>query len=139
MKKNMGLYIDGENYSVKKAQLLFAVVSGIGVLSYARVYGIQNDKSTQAWSRLASERTDLTDIRLYGGPGKNKVDKKIQKDIRHDAKINKCIDIIVIATSDHGYVPIVEEMRSKGKKVVIISGNIISKKLKNACNKCYCL
>lgn len=136
-KKNMAIFIDGENFPAKKSQRLFAMVNGIGELDYAKVYGIQKDKSTRAWSQLALGMECLNDIRLYGGPGKNKVDRKIQKDVSNEIEIHKNIDIVVIATSDHGYVSSVKEMRSKGKKVIIFGNGKISNKLKEACNEYY--
>ena len=83
-KKNMALFIDGENIPARTSQRLFSIVNRIGELDYAKVYGIQKDKSTQAWSQVASEIEGLKDIRLCGGPGKNKVDKKIQNVVCHN-------------------------------------------------------
>ena len=138
-KKNMALFIDGENIPAKESQRLFSIVNGIGELDYAKVYGIQKDKSTRAWSQLALEMDDLKDIRLCGGPGKNKVDKKIQKDVAKEITTHKNIDIVVIATSDHGYVSSVEELRLRGKRVVILGNKRMSNRLKAACNQFYCL
>lgn len=138
-KKNMALFIDGENIPARTSQRLFSIVNRIGELDYAKVYGIQKDKSTQAWSQVASEIEGLKDVRLYGGPGRNKVDKKIQKDVSKEIITHKNIDIVVIATSDHGYVDSVKEMRSKGKKVIILGNRKTSNKLKKACNEYYCL
>lgn len=138
-KKNMALFIDGENIPAKVSQRIFTIVRNIGELDYAKVYGIQKDMSTRAWSQLALEKNELIDIRLYGGPGRNKVDKKIQKDVSKEIITHKNIDIVVIATSDHGYVSSVEELRKKGKKVVILGNKKMSDKLKAACNQYYCL
>ncbi len=74
-KKNMAIFIDGENFPAKKSKQLFAIVNEIGNLDYAKVYGIQKDKCTQAWSQLALGIECLKDIRLCGGPGKNKIDR----------------------------------------------------------------
>lgn len=46
-KKNMALFIDGENIPARTSQRLFSIVNRIGELDYAKVYGIQKDKSTQ--------------------------------------------------------------------------------------------
>lgn len=46
-KKNMALFIDGENIPAKESQRLFTIVKSIGELDYAKVYGIQKDKSTR--------------------------------------------------------------------------------------------
>lgn len=138
-KKNMAIFIDGENFPAKKSKQLFAIVNEIGNLDYAKVYGIQKDKCTQAWSQLALGIECLKDIRLCGGPGKNKIDRKIQKDISNEIEVHKNIDIVVIATSDHGYASSVKEMRAKGKKVIILGNRIISNKLKAECNEYYCV
>ena len=133
-KKNMVLFIDGENIPAKESQKIFTAIQGIGELDFAKVYGIQNDMGTRAWSRKATEIDGLNDIRLYGGPGKDKVDRKIQKDISRDLMRHKNIDIVVIATSDHGYSSSVREMRAKGKKVIVIGNEKSAKSLKAACN-----
>lgn len=138
-KKNMALFIDGENIPAKESQRLFTIVKGIGELDYAKVYGIQKDKSTRAWSQLALEIDELKDIRLCGGSGRNKVDRKIQKDLPREILAHKNIDIIVIATSDHGYASSVRDMRGKGKKVVVIGNYKTSDKLKKSCSRYYCL
>lgn len=78
-KKNTALFIDGENISHKKAESILKAVKHQGELYSARVYGLQKDEHTKGWSEKAKEY-DIKDIRLYGGPEKDKADKKIQKD-----------------------------------------------------------
>lgn len=138
-KKNIALYIDGENIPAKSSAQIFMCVRNMGVLDYAKVYGIQKDKSTYAWSKCALEIEELKDIRLYGGPGKNKVDNKIQRDVKKEISNHKNIDIVVIVTSDHGYATSIRDMRSKGKRVVVIGNHNMSEKLKKSCSKYYCL
>ncbi len=133
-KKNMGVYIDGENISPKKYLVIFAFISRIGELHEAKVYARQKDVRTRNWSVLAKGNEKLKDIRLSGPPAKDKVDKKIQRDIDRDMNVCKNLDIIVIATSDHGYVSIVCKARKLGKRVIILGNGDTSKKLKQECS-----
>lgn len=132
-KKNMELLIDGENISHRKVDEILKAADSQGVLSEARVYGRQKDKRTKGWSD-ESKRHGLKDVRLYGGPEKNKVDKKIKKDSIKIINDNRSIDVVVIATSDAGYVDAVEEARSMGKKVVCIGYKNAPQKLRDACS-----
>lgn len=138
-KKNLALFIDGENVPAKESKRIFQTIDALGELDYAKVYGIQKDMSTRAWSQQANDIPKLKDIRLSGGPNKNKVDRKIQEDITKELGTHKNIDIVVIATSDHGYVPVVKLARNSGKRVVIIGNRATSKKLMNECNEFICL
>ncbi|MCR5487421.1 MAG: NYN domain-containing protein [Lachnospiraceae bacterium] len=128
--KKVAVYIDGENIPAKEASKIFYTAQRIGGMVSAKVYGIQKDPGTKGWSEEASRRAGLKDIRLCGGPGRNKVDKKIQKDI---AKDPDCADVIILATSDHGYAECVRDARNKGKKVIGI-GRQKTKKLMEVCD-----
>lgn len=134
-KKKMVLFIDGENIPAKESQKIFNEIKDIGELDYAKVYGIKKDLSTRAWSERAIENPILKDIRLCGGPGKNKVDHKIQKDVVREVLLNKNIEIVVIATSDHGYSNSIKELQAKGKKVIVIGSKKTAKSLVAACDK----
>ena len=138
-KKNTALFIDGENISAKESAKIFDVVQRIGQLDQAKVYGLQKDTRTKAWSQLAKTNESLKDVRLCGGPAPDKVDKKIQKDIASTIKKQKNIDIVVIVSCDHGYASIVREARAAGKRVVIVGKKNTSKKIVSACNKFECI
>lgn len=135
-KKNTALLIDGENISYKKAENTLSAAKKHGVLDMdqVRVYGLQKDASTKGWSEKAKE-LGMKDIRLYGGPSKDKVDKKIQKDAPNIINQSKNIDIVCITTSDKGYVDSILALREKGKRVVVIGEAKAPVKLRDACNK----
>lgn len=78
-KKNTRVLIDGENITAKKAAMIMHIVKEQGVLDMGKVYGIQKDDRTKNWKTKARE-LGIEDIRLYGGPQKNKVDNKIKRD-----------------------------------------------------------
>ena len=133
-KRNSAVYIDGENIPAKKAELIMKEICKRGVIDQAKVYGIQKDRSTRAWSGVAKEG-DLQDIRLYGGPAHNKVDQKIKKDIALDERNVSNLDIVFLVTSDHGYAKKKKKMRRLGKRVVVIGEEKTPLSLRSACSE----
>lgn len=133
-KKNMSLFIDGENISFRKAERIMEIVQKEGELYSSRVYGLQNDKRTKKWTAKAKE-LNMKDIRLYGGPAKDKVDKKLQKDILKEIQKEKNVDIICIVSSDHGYVSAIELAKKYKKRVIGLGEKNTSVKLREVCNK----
>ncbi len=133
-KLNTGLLIDGENVGAKKANAIMNAVRSQGKLYEGKVYARQKDIRTHRWSDKAREY-GISDIRLCGGPGKNKVDNKIKKDARRMIDQNKNIDIICIVTNDSDYVDIIRELRSLGKRVVVIGESRAAASLRMSCNR----
>ena len=76
----------------------------------------------------------MADIRLCGGPEKNKVDRKIQKDVKREITQHKNVDIVCVATSDKGYADTILELRARGKRVVGIGESKAPDQLRNACS-----
>lgn len=134
-KKNSALLIDGENISYKKAESILSAAKKQGVLdmNQVRVYGLQKDTSTKGWSEKAKE-LGIRDIRLCGGPLKDKVDRKIQKDALNMMN-TKNINTVCISTSDKGYVGSINELRKGKKQVVVIGEAKAPVKLRDACNR----
>lgn len=128
---NTLLFIDGENISHKKAERIIKVVKQQGKLCSSRVYGLQKDQSTKGWSEKA-KKCNIKDIRLFGEPEKDKVDKKIQKDVKREVSQQKKVDTVCIATSDKGYADTIKQLREQGKRVVVIGEEQAPKKLRNA-------
>ena len=133
-KVNTALFIDGENVSSKKAEQIQKIAGEQGVLGTKKVYGLQKDERTKAWSDEA-KNLEIKDIRLCGNPEKDKVDKKIQKDVKNEIKYNKSVDVVCIATSDKGYTETVKELRRQGKRVVVIGEKKAPKELRDACSE----
>lgn len=133
-KKNTGVFIDGENITAKKAVMIMHIVNEQGVLDTGKVYGIQKDIRTKNWETKARE-LGIEDIRLTGGPQKNKVDNEIKKDARKLINQHKNVDIVCLATNDGGYTDVIAELRKAGKKVVVIGEKRASVKLRKSCNR----
>lgn len=132
-KKNTALFIDGENISCEKVDAIMDAAKRQGILFSGRVYGLQKDNSTRRWSDKA-KKYGIADIRLFGGPEKNKVDRKIQNDVKREIIRHKNVDIVCVATSDKGYAVTIQELRAQGKRVVGIGEGKAPEKLRNACS-----
>lgn len=134
-KKNTAIFIDGENISAKKADAIMREAKTRGVVYFAKVYGLQKDLATKGWSVVAKSTADMKDVRLFGNPSKNKVDKKIMKDTIHDVAAAPNVDIVIIASSDHGYTDNIRKLRNMGKRVVVIGEAKAPQKLRQVCNE----
>ncbi|MCR5544108.1 MAG: NYN domain-containing protein [Eubacterium sp.] len=134
MKYNTEVLIDGENMSHKKADLIMQIAASQGALYESRVYGRQKDQRTRGWTDKAKKH-GIKDIRLYGGPKKNKVDNKIKKDANRIMFNNKNVDIFVIATSDSDYIEEIKNLRMHGKRVVVVGSKQAPASLRESCNK----
>ena len=133
-KKNTLLLIDGENISYKKADAILKAARAQGVLYESKVYRRQKDSCTKGWSEKAKE-CEIHDIRLFGDPMRDKIDKKLQKDARKEVARNKSVDIVCFVTSDGGYADTIRELRSQRKRVVVIGEKKAPEVLRKACNR----
>ena len=129
------MYIDGENVAATKAGQIMEIACRKGTLDFAKVYGLQKDKATKNWTEFALGNNRVRDIRLYGGPAKDKVDRKIRKDTLNDVKKSKNIDIVVLVSSDHGYVETMRKLRESGKHIVVIGEKKTPDALRRVCNE----
>ena len=136
-KRNTALFIDGENISARYADIIMKIAKRQGKIDSAKVYGRQCDTYTREWSEKAKFRSELKDIRLYGRPEKDKVDRKIQKDALNTSKEAKNVDIYIFATSDQGYCPTIIKLRELGKRVIVIGEKKAPDCLRDACSEFY--
>lgn len=133
-KKAGSLYIDAENISAKHAGEIIEEAEGIGNVSKKQYYNRQNDKATSPW-REAGKAYELKPISMYGGPEKDKIDKKIKKDIRKSISEGTAADVIYIAASDAGYVDIIKEIKRSGRQAVVIGESKAPDKLRKAADR----
>ena len=133
-KENTALFIDGENISYKKAEQIKKIAGEQGLIGTEKVYGLRNDARTKHWSDVAKD-LGIEDIRLCGGPEKDKVDKEIQQDVIKEIENNKSVDIVCIATSDKGYTKTVKDLKCQGKRVIVIGEKKAPKELRDACSE----
>ena len=130
---SIALFIDGENISSKYAEQIMEILSDYGKIAVKKVYGLQKDECTKKWSSKAKEN-DIKDIRLAGKPQKNKVDKKIIKDIKKTIHGQRNINTVCIVSCDGGYANIIKDIQDNGIMAIAIGTKKASKKLKDVCD-----
>lgn len=116
-KLRVALFVDGENISYKHAERIRKIAEKEGVVAVSRVYTLYNDPSIRKWREKARDN-QMVDVRLGGKHEKNKVDRKIQSDMRR--LFDSRIDVICLATCDGGYAPTVQAAISAGKRVIVM-------------------
>ena len=117
--KNVFAYIDAENISSKFWDDIERYISCLVDKYSTTVYALQNDPATMGWHEVAKTNDDVKEIRLCGGPAKNKVDKKIIRDIRR--LIGNCTPTetcVFIVSSDSDYRVAVRELKEVGILVI---------------------
>lgn len=129
-KKNTMLFIDAESVSAKHCSHIIGQCNSVGNLYESRYYALQKDNSTAAW-KDAARLYSIKPILLCGESLPNKVDKKIIKDIRRVIETNKSIDIFCIASRDGDLSEIVEFIRTKKKRAIVLATKNTSKMLKS--------
>ena len=110
-----------------------------GDLVSARVYGIKGDKATRKWTEIAEKDELLKDVRLAGKQKHNKVDSVIKKEAIDAVYSSHKIDIIIIASNDHGYSSCLELIKKTGVKAYVIGNRNAAKRLRRACTLFFCI
>ena len=117
--KNVFAFIDAENIPSKFWNQIKKRISCLVHKWCAKVYARQSDPTTMGWHEVAKINDDVKEIRLCGGPAKNKVDKKIMRDIRK--LIGNCTPTetcVFIVSSDSDYRVVVTELKEAGVLVI---------------------
>lgn len=130
MKKKNIVLVDGENISYKRADEITTLSRQLGKVVEQKVYHRQKDQITRSWT----EKTKVSrykDICLFGGPEKDKVDLKMQKDARQYLQ-KPDIDMVCVVTSDGGFDCLADTAHASGKLLCFIGDNKASKKLRTA-------
>ena len=117
--KNVFAFIDAENVTSKYWEQIEYRMSCLVDNWSGKVYALQKDHATMSWHEVAKANDCLKEIRLSGGPAKNKVDKKIIGDIRR--LIGNCVPAetcVIIVSSDSDYRVVVAELKEAGVRVI---------------------
>ncbi len=117
--KNVFTFIDAENVPSKYWELIQSRISFLVDKWSGKLYALQKDHATMGWHEVAKTNDCLEEIRLSGGPAKNKVDKKIIRDIRR--LTGNCIPAetcVIIVSSDSDYEIVVAELKEAGVRVI---------------------
>ena len=110
-------FIDAENVPSKFFEQIENGISYFVDKWNAKVYALQKDHATLNWHEIVKKNDALLEIRLAGGPSKNKVDKKIIKDITRAIQM---ADIGINPTSDATSIRLVfPEMTEENRKNLV--------------------
>ena len=129
MKKKTIILVDGENVSANNADKIITISNRLGTVAERKVYHHQKDQATRQWTEV-SKSGAYKDIRLYGDPAKDKVDRKMQKDARRYLN-EPDVATVCVVTSDGGFRCLAEDAAAAGKKLCFIGGKTPSRRLRN--------
>ncbi len=127
-KPRVALLIDAENnINPQKLHSLMSTLDATGTKIEKRAIGnwTQNQVSNRIdWKRYGITTIDQTKHR----PGKNGADFRLvieAMEMLHDPELN--IDIFVVMSSDHGFIPLYQYLQQQGKKVVVAGDSSLNK------------
>ena len=126
------ILVDGENVSAKRADEILRLARRFGRVDLLRVYHRQKDPITRAWTEK-SHVSAYTDVCLFGGPEKNKIDRKIQKDAQRYFGAEG-VGGIVVVSSDADFRCLATDAAAAGKRFCVIGEKQAPLKLRRACD-----
>ena len=134
--KDMFVFIDAENVPSKFWEEIEYRLAYLVDRRSVKIYARQKDHATIGWHRVSNSRESIKEIRLSGGPSKNKVDAKIIKDIRRLLhRCNPDETCVVIVSSDSDYKGIVSELKQSGVWVIGIGEAKTKQNYRDALNR----
>ena len=125
--------VDGENVSAKRADEILRLARRFGHVDLLRVYHRQKDPVTRAWTKK-SNVSAYTDVCLFGGPEKNKIDRKIQKDAQRYFSAEG-VGGVVVVSSDADFRCLAENAAAAGKSFCVIGEKQAPLRLRRACDR----
>ena len=142
MSKHVVVFIDTENISPDGNTGIISLTDyrdykSVGVFCY----GLEDEKSQSSveWKKIATS-TDGYEWKSVSGPRKkNAVDIAMKNGIKKllDWSRSDELDVWVIASSDGGFVPIINQIKSKGHRVIVAYKSIVSDKLELVADEMY--
>ena len=117
--KNVFVFIDAENVPSKFWEQIRQRLYHLTDKWSAKVYALQKDHATKGWHEITKANDGMKEIRLAGGPAKNKVDKKIINDIRRFIwNCQPSETCVFIVSSDSDFLGVVAELKKIGVRVI---------------------
>ena len=127
------ILVDGENVSARRADEILRLARRFGRVDLLRVYHRQKDPITRAWTEK-SHVSAYTDVCLFGGPEKNKIDRKIQKDAQRYFSAEG-VGGVVVVSSDADFRCLAENAAAAGKRFGVIGEKQAPLRLRRACDR----
>ncbi|MFM6397988.1 MAG: NYN domain-containing protein [Planktothrix sp.] len=136
MKPNIAIYGDFQNVrtspeNIKFLHEWFNQKGNISINKYYANWSKENDQFAQALHQKGCKI-----IHVPSGE-KNAVDHEIMGDCKNDILSDRSIRIVILITGDKDYLPLVKELQNLGIKVILIHGNNVSQRLKEAVDETY--
>ena len=137
-------FVDTENISydaisgIEEIQKMYKDHKDAGVYCY----GIEDSKSPNSisWKEKTEKLPRVRWVKVKGPREKDAVDERIKLAINTilSNPYNACIDVWIIATSDGGFLPVINKIKEQGNNIVIgIGSSKPSEKLVKACDDYY--
>lgn len=128
------VFIDGDNFSYKKSDDILSYLAGHGSIDI-KIFANQQNIIGFWFKAFDDSSYDLNSIEVI----KSRFNKKNSSDIKLIVESMKCLyeddfDNFVFVSGDSDYKPVIELIKRKGKRTVIISGENISKDLVSVCD-----
>ncbi len=131
-----GLFVDGDNISAKRAGEILTIAKSLARLDVARAYG--DTTKIHAWQSISSIRVVDTCIgqRIDNGDLKNRyaTDTMMTAEAVRFA-MSGGVEVIIIATKDGDFAPLVQVLREIGCQVYGIGCDAAAEVFQEACTK----
>ena len=136
MKPRLAIYWDVQNVRIspEKIKLLNQWLNQKGDRLIQKAFAYWRKENEQLEKAIANEGCDSFNV---PSPEKNAVDIKIMGVCKHDIMSERSIRIVILITGDKDYQPLVKELQNLGIKVILIHGNNVSQRLKEAVDETY--
>ena len=102
-------------------------------ITSTRFWRSRRRSDTRAWTEK-SHVSAYTDVCLFGGPEKNKIDRKIQKDAQRYFSAEG-VGGVVVVSSDADFRCLAENAAAAGKRFCVIGEKQAPLRLRRACDR----
>lgn len=132
------VFIDGDNISSGLFETVYDRLQASYSISLTRVYGDYSQPAMAKWHDVCRNR-GFEQIQCANSPKKNSTDLKLIDDIYFNLYENQRIKTYIIVSNDRDYTFVVQRLKSKGKKVLIVGHNNTPLVYKNLADEFICL
>ena len=123
LKENMLIYIDADNISHKNCQNIVNTITNNGKIVDSKIYGDWSQNNIRPWIKKAL-KFNIQLVNVERKKGKNSSDMRMCVDIMEDLFQKNNIEIFCIVSSDRDFSHVVEKIKSKNKKILIIENDL---------------
>lgn len=138
MKVNAAVFVDGDNISSSLFETVYDRLQAGHSISLTRVYGDYSHSSMAKWHELCRNK-GFEQIQCANSPKKNSTDLKLIDDIYFNLYENQRVKTYIIISNDRDYTFVVQRLKSKGKKVIIVGHNYMPIVYKNLADEFICI